>query len=247
VLDGLLPAECALGAEPLLDGLFAPAPDLDPEFLTALGVWPDLASILADPEATGDLLDRLGDRDRVVGRRQLAGLHQAIAQAWADRLDQAPDPPLTVRAVLASGELAVLPATGAVVVDTPDLLPLVLARGLGVLPAPLRLATVLADLLDAGLSSELALPAPVGGEPAAIPAVLAGRLAAPVSWVRHQQLTVDEVALPWRWADGVLHATDSGLAAGLAWAAGDWPSRHLFAALLARPADVVVLELEAEF
>jgi len=59
----------------------------------------------------------------------------------------------------------------------------------------------------------------------------------PATYVEHEELVVDGVELDWRLtADGVLHAsTLEGVAAGLAWAAGQWPRRFEVAALLEDP------------
>ncbi|CAM5703733.1 hypothetical protein STENM327S_04557 [Streptomyces tendae] len=52
--------------------------------------------------------------------------------------------------------------------------------------------------------------------------------------MEHGELVVDGVEIDWRLTnDGVLHAaTLEGVAAGLAWAAGQWPRRFEVAALL---------------
>ena len=59
----------------------------------------------------------------------------------------------------------------------------------------------------------------------------------PSRWWRHDALQVDGADVDW-WveADGALHARDdAGLAAALAWSAGQWRRRHLAAELLADP------------
>lgn len=57
---------------------------------------------------------------------------------------------------------------------------------------------------------------------------------APRSYVEHEELVVaGGTELDWRYVDGVLHAaTVEGVAAGLAWAAGQWQRRFELAALL---------------
>jgi hypothetical protein len=56
---------------------------------------------------------------------------------------------------------------------------------------------------------------------------------APAEYQAHDPLVVDGTELPWRCMAGAVHAAGpDGLARGLAWAAGQWPSRHLLAALL---------------
>jgi hypothetical protein len=59
----------------------------------------------------------------------------------------------------------------------------------------------------------------------------------PASYVEHEELVVDGVEIDWRLTPGgVLHAaTLEGVAAGLAWAAGQWPRRFEVAALLEDP------------
>lgn len=59
----------------------------------------------------------------------------------------------------------------------------------------------------------------------------------PATYVEHDELVVDGVEIDWRRTrDGVLHAsTLEGVAAGLSWAAGQWPRRFEVAALLEDP------------
>jgi hypothetical protein len=66
--------------------------------------------------------------------------------------------------------------------------------------------------------------------------VLLGR-STPETYVEHEELFVAGIELDWRRTrDGVLHAaTLEGVAAGLAWAAGQWPRRFEVAALLEDP------------
>lgn len=61
--------------------------------------------------------------------------------------------------------------------------------------------------------------------------------ATPVSYVEHEELYVSDVEVDWcRASDGVVHAaTLEGVAAGLAWASGQWPRRFEVAALLEDP------------
>ncbi|MGG7572003.1 hypothetical protein [Streptomyces sirii] len=66
--------------------------------------------------------------------------------------------------------------------------------------------------------------------------------ATPESYLEHEELLVGDgpdatAELDWRWTpDGTLHAaTLEGVAAGLAWAAGQWPRRFEVAALLEDP------------
>ncbi|HEV7207936.1 MAG TPA: hypothetical protein VGN54_04265 [Mycobacteriales bacterium] len=242
VLDGALPADCALPGDPLLAGLFRPAPaGFDGQLLRALGVRSAAAELVADPDACGDLLDRLADAEAAPTRAQSRELYLLAARAWAHRLDQAPDPPLAVRAVTPDGRLAAVPSAQAVVVDRPDVLPLVLAAGRAVLPVPLSAAPDVAALLELDLAGELYWPRPGPGVRTPVPAVLHEAAGGPEFYQADEQLGV-----PWRWVDGELHATAAGLPAGLAWAAGAWSLRHLLTQLAAAPANAVALRLEAD-
>lgn len=244
-LDGALPVECALAGDPLLDGLYdLPPADLEPSLLRALGVRTDLASAMADADSLGDLLDRLGDAERAPGRAQVRAVHAAVAAAWATRLDEAPEPPLAVRAVRADGALVVVPTDRAVVLEAPDQLPFAFARGCAVIPAPASAAPVLAELLEVALGSELTLPRPAAGVETPVPALLSELAGAgPMTYRRHDSA---ELGVPWRYVEGVLHATDAGLPAGLAWAAGSWAHRHLLALAAHRPTELAFAQLETD-
>jgi hypothetical protein len=200
--------------------------DLDDEFLVAAGALRDVSDVDHD-----DLVARLADPDRSVGRAQTRALY-AIA-----RPDQ---PPVRVRA-LRDGELVVVEPSDAVVVDQPDLLPLL--GKLGVVPASLDNAVQVADALDVALATELAEFAVVGdGVPHD-------------DHIVHQKLLVANVHgeptnVRWRYADGVLHVDASSLAFGLgrgrAWRTGDWRSRHLLTELLNHPDEAALLAAEAD-
>lgn len=71
----------------------------------------------------------------------------------------------------------------------------------------------------------------------------------PESYFEHEELVVDGVELDWRRTrDGVLHAaTLEGVAAGLAWAAGQWPRRFEVAALLEDPSRTAELARDRWF
>ena len=75
----------------------------------------------------------------------------------------------------------------------------------------------------------------------------------PATYVEHETLLVrapggDWAAVDWRWTDGLLHAASTeGLAAGLAWAAGDWPRRWVARAALEAPERVDDLLFADEF
>jgi hypothetical protein len=236
---GRLPRECVLAGIPDLAGLYDPAPaELDPALLAALGVRTGLASVLADADDLGDLLDRLGDADRVVSHDQVVRVHAAVAREWTGRLDEAPDPPLAARALGADGKLAAVPVGRCVLVDAPDLVTFARDRGLAVVPAPASAALVLSELLDVDLASELDPPVPAGGTRTAVPAALLTLLPdAPSTFRRHRSLRP-----AWRWAGGVLHATDAGLPHGLAWAAGRWELRQLLVAAASGDPEAVLAE-----
>ncbi len=202
---------------------------VDPEIARALGVRTTVAALLAEPGGADDLLDRLADPDRPVTRRQLRAL-------WAE-LAAAPDaaPPDRVRAVLGS-EIIVADAADALILDAPDLLPV--AAGRPLILAPHDRAARLADLLDVPLASE-ECPGRVesAAERRPVPAIARQVLpGAPAEYLAHDVLTVDGVAAAWRYTGGEVHAAGtSGLACGLAWAAGRWAARHLVAAVLRDP------------
>lgn len=229
VLDGRRPALLHAGVTALA-GLYdtAPATHLDPEFLHALGVLRSLDDV--DPD---DLLDRLADADRTVARDQLRVLH-----AWLAGRDVAP--PAAVRAVR-DGRLVVVPSDDAVVVDAPDLLPLV--GGRAVVPVALPEAARLAESFDLPMASELA----------AYDVVSTGTERDGV--VVHDQLLVRDAdgapaRVAWRLVGGVLHvdAADTawGRGRGEAWAAGEWSTRHARTEVLAQPQRVEQLADERD-
>lgn len=225
-------------ADPLLAGLYDEAgPDVlaDPVLARAVGVRTTLTGLLAEPGGPDDLLARLADPARPVTRRQLRDLWSALAAA-----ELAPDdvtPPDRVRAVR-GGEIVVASADDALVLDSPDLWPLVAGEPLVL--ASSELATRLADLLELPLVSE-EVPGVIDtqGQPRPVPGLVRDALpGTPERYVAHDTLLVDGVEVAWRCADGEVHAAGpAGLARGLAWAAGQWRARHLLAALLSSPED----------
>jgi hypothetical protein len=242
VLGGRRPGDLrASGADPLLAGLYDEAElPADAAFAHALGVRTSLADLLAEPGGPDELLNRLADPDRPVTRAQLRALWIALAAvAHAE-------PPDQVRAVRGD-EVVIADAAEVLVLDAPDLLPLVADQPLVL--APHNLAAQLADLLDIALASE-----EVSGrvesvpERTAVPAVVRTVLPqAPATYLAHDHLVVDGIDVPWRYTDGVVHAAGAdGLACGLAWASGQWPVRHLIAALLRDPAARARLLAEAD-
>jgi hypothetical protein len=249
VLGGHRPGELrTAGSDPLLTGLYdeigAGGVLDDPVIARALGVRDSVAALLAEPGGADELLGRLADPGRAVSRPQLHALWSAIAASGLTQDDITP--PDRVRAV--QGEkLTVTDAADVLVLDSPDLWPLVADQPL--LTAPAQHATRLADLLDLPLASE-EFPGVVesAGERRPVPDVVREVLpGAPASYQEHDRLIVDGTDVPWRYTGGELHvATADGLADGLAWAAGRWPARHTLAALLLSPDETPRLLAEAD-
>ncbi|TVL89014.1 sacsin N-terminal ATP-binding-like domain-containing protein [Streptomyces sp. SAJ15] len=237
VLEGRRPAGLrAAGSDPLLEGLYEPADATgfdDEQVLRALGVRTSVAALLDEPGGAAELLARLADPAREVTAAQLHALYGLLADLDPEQVTL----PDELRAVV-DGEVRVVDAAEALVADAPDLLPL--ATGRALLPVRPARAAELAELLQVRRLSEAFAHAPVDGEgelrdvPDAVRVLLPG---APDSYVEHEELVVDGVALDWRRTpDGVLHAaTLEGVAAGLAWAAGHWHRRFEAAALLEDP------------
>lgn len=228
-----------LAGVPLSDSLLA-----DTEFLTALGVKTTARELLSTPGGPDELLDRLADPTRPVTRSQLTDLYCTLAEIPADQVT----PPDRLRATL-DGDLVVTDAEDVVVVDAPDLLPLLAGRPY--LPIPLRHAMALADLLDLRLASE-AIKADITtpGLQREVPPPIAALLPdAPPTYIEHDNLTLtDGTEVDWRVLNGVVHtSTFDGLARGLAWAAGRWDQRHLVAAMLAEPERTAELLVEVDF
>jgi hypothetical protein len=240
VLGGRRPADLrTAGSDPLLDGLFdelgsaASGVLADPAVARALGVRTSLAALLTDPGGPDELLSRLADPARTVSRPQLRTLWSSLATAGLS-----PDeitPPDQVRAIRGD-QIIVADADDALVLDAPDLWPLVAGEPLVL--APHHLADSLADLLDLPLASE-EVPGAVEttGEQRPVPDIVRAVLpAAPPSYQSHDKLVVDGTEVEWRYRDGEPHAaTPAGLACAVAWAAGRWQARHLIATLLTTP------------
>jgi hypothetical protein len=237
VLDGRRPAGLlAAGGDPLLRGLYdeADATGFDDEqVLRALGVRTSVAALLAEPGGAAELLDRLADPDRPVTGSQLHALYSALADLDPEQVTL----PDELRAVT-DGRVEVVDAADAVVVDSPDLLPF--TEGVPLLPVRPSRAAELAELFQVRRLSE-SVTGSVDSEgtehdvPEPVRVLLGSRT--PSTYVEHDELLVDGVEIDWRLTnDGILHAsTVEGVAAGLAWASGQWPRRFEVAALLEDP------------
>ncbi|MFD4502210.1 sacsin N-terminal ATP-binding-like domain-containing protein [Streptomyces sp. NPDC058457] len=237
VLDGRRPAGLlASGGDPLLRGLYEEADATgfgDEQVLRALGVRTSVAALLDEPGGAAELLDRLADPDRSVTGAQLHALYGAVADLDPEQVTL----PDELRAVL-DGRVEVVDAADAVVVDSPDLLPF--TSGVPLLPVRPSRAAELAELFQVRRLSE-SVTGSVDSEgtehdvPEPVHVLLGPRT--PRTYVEHEELVVDGVEIDWRLTgDGVLHAaTLEGVAAGLAWAAGQWPRRFEVAALLEDP------------
>ncbi|WP_327403204.1 molecular chaperone Hsp90 [Streptomyces sp. NBC_01288] len=237
VLDGRRPAGLlAAGGDPLLRGLYdeADATGFDDEqVLRALGVRTSVAALLEEPGGAAELLDRLADPDREVTGTQLHALYSALADLDPEQVTLPDD----LRAVV-DGEVTVVDAADAVVVDSPDLLPF--TAGTPLLPVRPSRAAELAELfqvrrLSESITGEVTSEGTEHDVPESVRTLLGPRT--PATYVEHDELVVDGVEIDWRRTrDGVLHAsTLEGVAAGLAWAAGQWPRRFEVAALLEDP------------
>ncbi|CAL9491174.1 sacsin N-terminal ATP-binding-like domain-containing protein [Streptomyces sp. enrichment culture] len=234
VLGGRRPAGLrAAGGDPLLRGLYEEADATgfeDEQVLRALGVRTSVAALLDEPGGAAELLDRLADPDRPVTAAQLHALYGALADLDPEQVTL----PDEVRAVV-DGEVRVVDAADAVVVDSPDLLPF--TSGVPLLPVRPARAAELAELFQVRrLSESVTGRVDSEGTEHAVPEPVRVLLGArtPASYVEHEELVVDGVEIDWRLTDdGALHAaTLEGVAAGLAWAAGQWPRRFEVAALL---------------
>ncbi|GLU47437.1 sacsin N-terminal ATP-binding-like domain-containing protein [Nocardiopsis ansamitocini] len=244
LLDGQAPVELrSADADAALTGLYDEAPAaLDPELARALGVHTDLTELLTDPDGADDLLERLGDPRRHVTRESLRRIWAALAEVPTDRVS----PPSSVRAVR-DGSIVVADADDTVVLDTPDLLPLLVGRP--VVLAPAGCAAALADLLDLDLASEsVEGRVTSSGEVRTVPGEVQSLLdTGPLTYLHHEKLLLGGSSVEWRDTGGQLHAsTPDGLARALCWSAGQWPRRHLVAALLRDPQTLSELLAEAD-
>ncbi|MEU0860103.1 molecular chaperone Hsp90 [Streptomyces griseofuscus] len=249
VLDGRRPAGLlAAGGDPLLRGLYDEADATgfeDEQVLRALGVRTSVGALLAEPGGAAELLDRLADPDRPVTGSQLHGLYGALADIDPEQVTL----PDELRAVT-DGRVTVVDAADAVVVDSPDLLPF--TSGVPLLPVRPSRAAELAELfqvrrLSESVTGEVHSEGTERDVPDSVRMLLGPRT--PQTYVEHDELVVDGVEIDWRLTDdGVLHAaTLEGVAAGLAWAARQWPRRFEVAALLEDPSRTAELARDRWF
>ncbi|AKH83034.1 molecular chaperone Hsp90 [Streptomyces sp. CNQ-509] len=237
VLDGRPPAGLrAAGGDPLLTGLYEAADASavgDEQVLRALGVRTSAAALLGEPGGAAELLARLADPAHDVAPGQLHALYTLLAD-----LDPAdvtlPDDLRAVR----DGTTEVVPAGEALVADAPDLVPLATAQPL--LPVAPGQAAALGELLQVRrLTEAYEAPVETAGETREVPRPVRDLLGpdTPATYEEHGHLTAGGTELDWRRTpDGTVHAaTMEGLAAGLAWATGQWQRRFEAAALLEDP------------
>ena len=234
VLDGRRPAGLrAAGGDPLLSGLYDAVDATgfdDAQVLRALGVRTSVGALLDEPGGAAELLGRLADPYRSVGAAQLHALYSALAELDPEHVTL----PDELRAVV-DGEVRVVDAADAVIADAPDLLPL--AAGVPLLPVSPDRVDRLAELLQVRrLGETVAAEVTAEGERHPVPEPVRVLLGAgtPEVYAEHEELVVGGVELDWRRTpDGMVHAaTLEGVAAGLAWAAGQWARRFEVAALL---------------
>jgi hypothetical protein len=195
-----------------------------------------LDDVLADPAGAADLLERMADETRDLGPGVLATVYAAIARGG--ELAALP----RVLPARVKGQTVVVEATEAVVVDAPDLLPLL---GFSpILPVDAGLALDLADALDVALASELAdfevVSEPQPGRPwSEVPGI--GRALQRADVVRiptatvllHPRLLVraidgEPVDVAWRSIgdeDHVRAGDPSALGRALAWRTNQWQAR----------------------
>lgn len=244
VLGGRVPGQLRVpGAEAVLAGLYDAADaSHDPELLRLLGCRVTLSDVLSTPAGALDLLDRLADPARTVPREGLRELYAELPSAFAGADLAGLAWPERLRAVRA-GRIEVVDVDDVVVVDSPDLLPLLGTRAQ--LPVPLDCGESLAWALGVELASEVSAYA-VRSEPiqtmawADVPGVgLAmqrlGLVVAPTAVVDvHRGLQCDDIdghprPVGWRQLGGT-DAVDEGAGAAalgraLAWRVGRWERR----------------------
>ena len=228
--DGVLlpaPELCTPDAEAVLAGVYTPVANLgvDCDLLAAAGCRRRRADVLSTVDDVLDLLDRLGDPDREITWGQARALYRAAARRLDGGLPAQGNttPPLTVR----TADRGVVPTQDAVVVDLPDLLPLLGQRGQ--LRVPVDEVAAVSRVLGVAVASRIAAYEVVS------------RGVRRDDCVEHDRLLVrdaDGRAVPvgWRVLDGAAHV-DAGAGPeergrALALAAGCWSRRALVIAQL---------------
>ena len=215
VLHGQRPDALRIkGSDPVLVGLLD---ETDHPLAARLGAIRHLDDV--DP---GLVLERLADPSRILTREQVRRLHAHLAGRDVPLPDR-------VRAIV-DGQLAVVPAEDAVVVDRPDLLARVAPYA--VVPVPLDRARAFAESLDLTLASELLEAPAVEGGPEHLRLVArnAGGEDVEVDWISVGD--VDHVVGP------------EGRAKALAWRQGDWSRRHAILASLRGDGDLADADLD---
>jgi hypothetical protein len=245
LLAGEAPRDWRLAAAHDLTGLYDVVPDvgLPTDLLVLAGVRAGL--VVEDADAAADLVERLADPARTVGAGHAMKAHAELAaalRAGAFEPDDVPPPP---RVRVLSGGTADVGV--AVLADFPWLLgPVGEDRLLAADASAGTDLAELADLLNVPVAGEVLAGEPdAGGEPVPWAELTAVRLACdllavevPAGDVRlHDELTVDGAPVPWWFAAGTAHATDTpeALARALAWTLNRWPDRWHLAAVLADP------------
>jgi hypothetical protein len=262
-------------ADPVLAGLYdvvssLPGPALD--LVSQLGAVRTVAGLLSGGVgALVDLLDRLADPARDVSRGQLAALYGPAAAALADLGDPDDLPAIErVRGIVRGRALVVVAPSDAILVDVPDLLPLVGDRP--VIPVALLLTAqahqVLEVPLATGLSSYDVRSACVAtrrwGDLPGFPATVArlgmehdplAALVEEATFEEHEDLEVLDASgsparIAWRLVEGRAAVSRAdfvhGASRALATMLGRWPDRHAVAAMLAYPDRAGDLLAEAE-
>ena len=149
------PPSCALRTRrPCSAGVYTPVANLgvDCDLLAAAGCRRRRADVLSTVDDVLDLLDRLGDPDREITWGQARALYRAAARRLDGGLPAQGNttPPLTVR----TADRGVVPTQDAVVVDLPDLLPLLGQRGQ--LRVPVDEVAAVSRVLGVAVASRIA-------------------------------------------------------------------------------------------
>jgi hypothetical protein len=212
VLGGAPPRDLALPGSELL-GLFDPAPavaGVDEEFLLRLGCRHSLDELVRIPRDAFDLLERLGDRSRRVPWTTARRIYVAIAVALRGLPeDEWEEPPTAIRT-----PAGVAPRAEVVVVDRPDLLPLIGRRR--ALRVPLDLATDVAGVLGVPVASAAGQHEVVSVDPLVV-----------------TDLDGTPTRVAWFGARLDPAAGADARARAIAWRENRWPDRYRIAARLA--------------